>query len=42
MDQGIPGIDTFLWMVNSDFMKKQGKELGFTWMTTDFYDVIGY
>ena len=36
------GIDTFLWMVNSDFMKKQGEELGFTWMTTDFYDVIGY
>ena len=36
------GIDTFLWMVNSDFMKKLGEELGFTWMTTDFYDVIGY
>ena len=36
------GIDTFLWMVNSDYMKKIGEELGFTWMTTDFYDVIGY
>lgn len=36
------GIETFLWMVNSDYMKKIGEDLGFTWMTTDFYDVIGY
>lgn len=36
------GIDTFLWMVNSKYMKKIGEDLGFTWMTTDFYDEIGY
>ena len=36
------GIETFLWMVDSEYMKKLGEELGFTWMTTDFYDLIGY
>lgn len=36
------GIDILLWMVNSEYMKKIGEDLGVTWMTTDFYDVIGY
>ena len=36
------GIETFLWMVDSEYMKKIGEDLGFTWLTTDFYDVIGY
>ena len=34
------GIETFLWMVNSPYTLNIAKELGFTWATTDFYDVI--
>lgn len=35
-------IDTFLWMVDSKYLRKIGEDLGVTWMTTDFYDEIGY
>lgn len=34
------GIETFLWMVNSPCTYNIAKNLGFTWVTTDFYDVI--
>ena len=36
------GIDTFLWMVNSKYLRKIGEDLGVTWLTTDFYDEVGY
>ena len=34
------GIETFLWMVNDPYLYKVAKEMGFTWVTTDFYDYI--
>ena len=34
------GIETFLWMVNTPYTYNIAKELGFTWVTTDFYDAI--
>ena len=34
------GIETFLWMVNDPYLYKVAKELGFTWVTTDFFDYI--
>lgn len=34
------GIETFLWMVNTPYLYRLAGELGFTWVTTDFYDVI--
>ena len=34
------GIETFLWMVNTPYTYNIAKELGFTWATTDFYDVL--
>ena len=34
------GIETFLWMVNTPYTYNIAKDLGFTWVTTDFYDAI--
>ena len=34
------GIETFFWMVNSSYLYDLAGELGFTWATTDFRDVI--
>lgn len=34
------GIETFLWMVNDPYLYKVAKEMGFTWVTTDFMDYI--
>ena len=34
------GIETFLWMVNTPYTYNIAKELGFTWVTTDFIDAI--
>ena len=34
------GIETFFWMVNTPYLYNMAKELGFTWVTTDFYDAI--
>lgn len=34
------GIETFLWMVNDPYLYNVAKEMGFTWVTTDFIDVI--
>ena len=34
------GIETFLWMVNTPYTYNIAQELGFTWATTDFYDVL--
>lgn len=34
------GIETFLWMVNTPYLYNLAGELGFTWVTTDFYDAI--
>ena len=34
------GIETFLWMVNTPYTCNIAKQLGFTWVTTDFYDAI--
>ncbi len=34
------GIETYLWMVNTPYTYNIAKELGFTWVTTDFYDAI--
>ena len=34
------GIETFFWMVNSAYLYDLAGELGFTWATTDFRDVI--
>ena len=36
------GIDTYLWMVNSTYMRGIAEDLGFTWITTDFYDIVKY
>lgn len=36
------GIDTYLWMVNSTYMRGIAEDLGFTWITTDFYDIVQY
>lgn len=36
------GIETFLWMVNDPYLRKLAEDLGFTWVTTDFFDVIKY
>lgn len=34
------GVETFLWMVNTPYLYNLARELGFTWVTTDFYDEI--
>lgn len=34
------GIETFLWMVNDPYLYKVAKDMGFTWVTTDFLDYI--
>ena len=34
------GIETFLWMVNTPYTYNIAKELGFTWVTTDFIDAL--
>ena len=36
------GIETFLWMVNSVYLRDIAEKLGVDWVTTDFYDVVGY
>lgn len=36
------GIETYLWMVNNTYTRGIGEKLGFTWITTDFYDVVAY
>jgi len=36
------GIDTFLWMVNNTFLRDLAQQQGFTGVTTDFYEVVGY
>lgn len=34
------GIETYLWMANSTYVRDIAKDLGFTWITTDFYDIV--
>ena len=36
------GIETFFWMVNSLYLRDIAEKLGVDWVTTDFYDIIGY
>jgi len=36
------GIDVFLWMVNNTYLRDLAQQLGFTGVTTDFYEVVGY
>ena len=36
------GIETFLWMVNSVYLRDIAEKLGVDWVTTDFYDIVGY
>lgn len=36
------GIETYLWMVNCPYTRSIAEDLGFTWITTDFYDVVKY
>lgn len=36
------GIETFFWMVNSVYLRDIAEKLGVDWVTTDFYDVVGY
>ena len=36
------GIETFFWMVNSLYLRDIAENLGVDWVTTDFYDIIGY
>ena len=36
------GIETFFWMVNSVYLREIAEKLGVDWITTDFYDIIGY
>ncbi|MBO7602953.1 MAG: hypothetical protein J6S97_00890 [Bacteroidales bacterium] len=36
------GIETFFWMVNSLYLRNIAEKLGVDWVTTDFYDIIGY
>lgn len=36
------GVETFLWMVNCTYLRGLAEDLGFTWVTTDFYDIVGY
>lgn len=36
------GIETFFWMVDSPYLRDIAEKLGVDWITTDFYDVIGY
>ena len=36
------GIETFFWMVNSLYLRDIAEKLGVDWITTDFYDIIGY
>ena len=36
------GIQTFFWMVNSTYLRDIAEDLGVDWITTDFYDIIGY
>ena len=36
------GIETFFWMVNSLYLRDIAEDLGVDWVTTDFYDIIGY
>ena len=36
------GIETFFWMVNSTYLRDIAEKLGVDWVTTDFYDVVGY
>jgi glycerophosphoryl diester phosphodiesterase len=36
------GIETYLWMVNSTYMRGIAEDLGFNWITTDFYDIVKY
>ena len=35
------GIETFMWMVNSPYLKDIAERLGVDWVTTDYYDIIG-
>lgn len=36
------GIETFFWMVNSVYLRDIAEKLGVDWVTTDFYDIVGY
>ena len=36
------GIETVVWMVNSLYLRDIAEKLGVDWVTTDFYDIIGY
>lgn len=36
------GIETYLWMVEDGYLRGIAEQLGFTWVTTDFYDVVKY
>ena len=36
------GIDTYFWMTDSIYLRDLANGLGFTWLTTDFYDLLKY
>lgn len=36
------GLDNFFWMTNNTFLRHVAEELGCTWFTTDFYDLLKY
>jgi len=36
------GLDTFFWMVNCTYLRDIAADLGCSWITSDFYDVVKY
>lgn len=36
------GIETYLWMVNDTYLRGVAEDLGFTWITSDFYQTVKY